>query len=548
MNGPPPPPPPLPPSPASNSLANSMSPPCCALLVTVVVLVLAADLLSYGVPPGPGLACFFGLLWIGLRLHRPRSDAGWKEFLLVGMMATSAVQIVIEPSFSNWLVLILLTFYASGHFLHRALGPFWCRALQGMLGIFSLAATWSEYRRSLREARKSGSGSLFAGKFEQALRWGKILLPASLLSLLYLVLFGNGNAVMGDGIGRSLTEVSGWLRELRWPSAGRFVFWWVLGLGLLALLGRAPLSPLTSRIEQCLAARWSLPADTSASIWSTRILLVAVNLIFFAANSVDVFYLWMGEGLPEGVVFSEFVHEGVYNIIACVVLAAGILLVLFQQSRKVTHAPGQKVLATAWIVQNLLLVSSVVLRLKMYVDAYYLSLLRLYLAVFLVLVVVGFLLLAVKLGQDRKLLWLVNANFLAVFVVFFTMQFLNDRAFVARFNFHQATRPDPGAVKLDVAYLNQLGPAAWPVLRRTADHPKLFGVLSEEAAECLRGAVRREKIRLAASDWRSWQWRRSEARRSLPGGLTLASDFANHLQAGISQKTSPAQSAQRARR
>ena len=137
MNGPPPPPPPpLPPSPASNSLANSMSPPCCALLVTVVVLVLAADLLSYGVPPGPGLACFFGLLWIGLRLHRPRSDAGWKEFLLVGMMATSAVQIVIEPSFSNWLVLILLTFYASGHFLHRALGPFWCRALQGMLGIF----------------------------------------------------------------------------------------------------------------------------------------------------------------------------------------------------------------------------------------------------------------------------------------------------------------------------------------------------------------------------------------------------------------------------
>ena len=80
-------------------------------------------------------------------------------------------------------------------------------------------------------------------------------------------------------------------------------------------------------------------------------------------------------------------------------LAAIILGMLFSQRPAVTRARGQRGLACFWIVQNLLLVGSVLLRLRMYVDAYQLSLLRVHLALFLLLVVVW---IDLIMGIDRQ--------------------------------------------------------------------------------------------------------------------------------------------------
>lgn len=110
-----------------------------------------------------------------------------------------------------------------------------------------------------------------------------------------------------------------------------------------------------------------------------------------------------------------------------------------------------------------------------------------------------------------------NSNLLTVFLLFFFVQLLNDRAFVARYNYQKSLCPGNGVTKLDVAYLADLGPAAWPILQQVASDFSTFGSTAGLAKKELLSASRDEQDRLGDSDWRSWQYRRWAARHSLPG-------------------------------
>lgn len=494
------------------------------LILSVFLLTIATDFLTFGITLGLGVTILCWLIWYTLRLNRPSRDIDRKDLLLYFLMTVSAIQAAIESSFSNWLVLFLLTIYASGHFLHRQTAPYWRRALEGLFGLLDIYLAYFNLKRGLHEAKKSSCTHTIKTTIQQGRRWAMILLPAIILTFIFLPLFASGNAIMRVEIQGLFQHLAQWLSSFQFPSFFHITFFIVTGFLLLSLLSRSPLSLDLARIKQRLPNAWKAPADLTASIWSNRLLLIAVNGVFFTANTVDVFYLWMKTKLPVDINFSDFVHQGVYNLIACVALAAGVLLLIFQQDKKVTNAPGQKLLAQIWIIQNFLLVSSVLLRLKLYVDTYHLSLLRLYVAFFLILVIVGFILLAIKITQERKLSWLVNSNLLAIFLLFFFVQLLNDRAFVARYNYEDSLRPEKSVVKLDVAYLASLGPAAWPTLQRIADDPSHFDSTANLAKTELRKASRVEQKRLEKSDWRSWQYRRWGARNSLPGfENTLAS-------------------------
>lgn len=487
------------------------------LRLSIFLLILAADFLTFGITLGAGVALLCGLIWFTLRINRPARPADWKDLLLYALMASTAIQAAIESSFSNWLVIFLLTIYASGHFLHRQIAPYWRRALEGLFGLFDIYLSYFHLKRILQETAHSTQTSAFSNSLKKTRRWAKIILPASLLALTFLVLFSNGNAIMGDGIKNLFATLFSWIGNFQFPSILRILFWIGSGFLLLSLLSRSPLSLDLIRLGKKLPRTWASPSDLNASIWSSRLLLIAVNVIFFSANTVDVFYLWMETSLPSDVNFSEYVHQGVYNLIACVALAASVLLIVFQQDKQVTNAPGQKLLAHTWIAQNFMLVSSVLLRLKLYVDTYHLSLLRLYVAFFLILVVVGFILLAIKIHQQRKFAWLVNANLFAVFLLFFIVQGLNDHAFVAHYNYQQALQADAENHRIDIPYLIKLGAPAWPTLQLIADNQRHFGSAARQARKQITKVTRDEKRQMKNNDWRSWQYRHWVARRALPG-------------------------------
>lgn len=502
------------------------------LPVSVLLLTAAADFLVFGIPLGSGLALLCGCIWLGLRLNRPAGQVGWRECLLFALMATSAIQTMVEPSFSNGLVLFLLTIYASGHLLHRQLSPYWRRALEGLAGLLDITRTFTCLGQSMHDARNASCSANFRGASKQGRRWLATMMPAFFLALSFLILFAKGNAIMGDELQQAFETSWIWLLGVKLPSFVRIGFWASLCFALFALFRQSPLSPYLARIQNRLPRQWPPPADLAAAIWSTRLLLITVNGVFFAANSVDVFFLWMKTELPSDVSFSQYVHQGVYNLIACVVLAATVLLAVFQQDKQITTAKGQRWLAYLWIAQNFLLITSVLLRLKLYVDAYHLSLLRIYVAIFLVLVAIGFILLAIKIGQNRSFAWLVQTNLLTVFLLFFSVQFLNERAFVARYNYEKALTADRGDSRIDIGYLTSLGPPAWPVLRQIANDAAYFGNAAGIAGQYLHAASGEEQNRRDTGGWRSWQYRRWIASHSLPNYDSQASSVAHGASIG----------------
>jgi hypothetical protein len=210
--------------------------------------------------------------------------------------------------------------------------------------------------------------------------------------------------------------------------------------------------------------RWPELVPGNLAVGGSALILGALNVLFLAANAADAFFLWTGRALPAGVTYSQYVHHGVNSLIATVLLSAFLLTAIFQQAPGVAGRRGLKALALVWIAQNFFLILSVVLRLKLYLEAYDMTVARLGVIIFLALVAAGYALLTIKIVRDKSLSWLVGGGVLAIFATFYLTQFLDLAGWTANYNVTQWEK-NPGR-SLDTCYLAELGPAAWPAIRR----------------------------------------------------------------------------------
>ncbi|MEM0896537.1 MAG: DUF4153 domain-containing protein [Verrucomicrobiota bacterium] len=490
-------------------------------LVFTLPLILAADFLIFDRPVGWGWMLWVSGLWGFLAVTRWQPAWRWrtKDVFLLVLMASSLAQCAWRPSLSNSLVLVCLTAYAAAHFELRNVGPWWERFLAGVRAVGAGPLRWVQSAGAVagladRVTRRAIEPDTVGNLRNFLIIFG----PAFAIGVVFLVLLGSGNAVLGVAISTAVQRFFDALWAFDVPGPGRVVFWASLGtvvIGLLWPLGAGVVrqSILGRGME---AGTFPAPRLVDVAAWSTRMMLLSVNVVFFAANTIDVVHLWRESVLPAGLTLSEFVHKGTWNLVASVVVAALALCVIFHQNERVVRRRGIAVLALVWIGQNLLLLSNVGLRLKLYVDSFGMSILRVHLALFLFLVAVGFVLLAIRVVQRRKLKWLFGANLLATFLLFFGVQFWDTRAFVADLNTRQDQVEELG---LDVPFLVELGPSGWEALKRvaeaemgTAAHP-----YREAALTARQKLANAEKWREQRYGWRSLQGERLLRTRALPG-------------------------------
>ncbi|MBI2610249.1 DUF4173 domain-containing protein [Candidatus Giovannonibacteria bacterium] len=192
------------------------------------------------------------------------------------------------------------------------------------------------------------------------------------------------------------------------------------------------------------------------------ILLGSVNILFFIFVLVQFTYFFGGENnvSSQGFTYAEYARRGFFELIAVAIISLLVLLTTekFAAKKEAEHSPGFKILATALVMQVILIMFSAFLRLSLYEEAYGFTTLRLYSHAFIILLAVNFLLLLFKIFFDKR----ENAFALRVFIslVLFlaVMNFLNPDAFIARRNIDRF-----GATgKLDVHYLNSLSDDAIP--------------------------------------------------------------------------------------
>ena len=476
------------------------------VLAGAAVLTCLGDFLFWNRPPGISVA-IYALAAAALLFALPDGDRPSRSaWVAAALLVVSSVATALEISFTNLAVLATLLAVLMGERHFRELAGGWARWAEAFVAWLAAPGRWPWLFRTMAESELASAG-FDPVTSDRAARSFQILAPAACLAVVFSVILGFGNAVFGELLARAGREVTHWILSFDF-SLARGALWILLATFGLALARPRP-GPAQPR-------RWTvtppplLRGDAGLAIWQSCAVFAVLNALFFAVNTIDALYLWTQMGLPENVTFSAFVHQGVYALIFAVLLSAVVIAAIFQQEAKVARHHLLKALAWVWIAQNLLLIAGVVLRLKLYVDAYQLSELRVYVGCFLLLVTAGFALLAWHVARSGNLGALLWRNVLATFVLLFIVQFTDIARWVARFNVAQ-WRSQPGRT-LDLAYLETLGPGAWPALCDVAAASG-GGATSQHAREIVEKLAAAESR--ATRDWRSYQARRGIHGRQL---------------------------------
>ncbi|MEX0330774.1 MAG: DUF4173 domain-containing protein [Puniceicoccaceae bacterium] len=364
---------------------------------------------------GAGVGIFFlvllGMVWLRRGEQRP---TGPGVLLLLGLYLASAVQSAVFTSFSNGVVLLALLLVLSGEWGSAGWENRWQNWLEGMLSPLRPLGAYLQARQQFEEAEDGRSG-----RIREAV-W--ILVPVVVLLLVFIPLLSGGNAILG-----MWTELL--LRSIHLPHLGDLICW-----GMLGILGLVLVYPAgRTRLAGHLGGTWRQLGRGTVILRRRQWLaiLMALNLLFLFSNILDVLYLWFSQELPAGVTYSQYVHKGVYALIMTTVLSALILGLLTQHADAVRKNALIRVLGMTWIGQNLLLISGVFVRLALYVDAYGYTPKRVYVALFLGLVIGGFAALAWAIVRLRDLKWLTGVNLGLVFLLFTVIQFVDVRGLVA---------------------------------------------------------------------------------------------------------------------
>lgn len=197
------------------------------------------------------------------------------------------------------------------------------------------------------------------------------------------------------------------------------------------------------------------PRIPGASLPSVIVALVVFNLIFAAQNALDIAFLWSGAGLPDGMTPATYAHRGAYPLIVTACVAGFLALAMLRPGSASAGHRWARRLVTLWVVQNLVLVASSVLRTIDYIDESMLTAWRIAALLWMGLVALGLVLIAWRILRGKSARWLVNANALAAGTVLSLCSVVDLGATAAAYNV-QAKRPEA----VDLAYLWWVGDGA----------------------------------------------------------------------------------------
>ncbi|HNQ22633.1 MAG TPA: DUF4173 domain-containing protein [Phycisphaerae bacterium] len=471
------------------------------LLVLVLGLVVLADWLFWQQPRGWTIGAY-GLLLTGAVLAwERRLPRRVPAVVVTAALVALLVQCLEEPGLLA-MTLSVLGLFTLGLILREgwsASSVEWLRrwVLLGVIG----------WQTMFRDAHACGHAAGGAGR--GGLRFLRGWSIPLLLTVLFLLLFCVANPVLS----RWLSDAWHGVRELLlqlvdWsPSGGRIVMWLLVGVAVWTLLrfrsgaggGRYGASPA--------AETTALPSVAPTFIVRS---LVLFNAVFALETLLDIRYLWAGAQLPAGLTYAQYAHRGAFPLVAAAMLAAVFVLVTFRAGSREASSGWARRLVYLWLAQNLLLVASAAWRLCLYVDAYSLTRWRVAAAIWMLLVLCGLAWILLRIVARRSSVWLINVNLLTAMVVLYACAFVNFDGWIGSFNVTHCLEVRGEGPRIDLAYLEHLGPETLPALARLVETSGDPTILARARATMHRldGGLR-DDLRA----WRGWTWRRQRLGR-----------------------------------
>jgi hypothetical protein len=238
-------------------------------------------------------------------------------------------------------------------------------------------------------------------------------------------------------------------------------------------------------------------------------LIAALFLVFIG---FQVTYLFGGEAniVGAGFTYAEYARRGFFELLAVAILSLLILFVSEKYSgseikRDIKFlAPALVLMAEVGIVMI-----SAFKRLSLYVDAYGMTLDRFYVTVVIALLLVLFILLAIKFIKSKPEQFFTFGALLSVLSFLALVNIINPDAFVIKHNIEQFKRTN----KIDVAYTQNLSADA------VAGKIELYKMLEGQGKRTLQESLLQHRGRLeeVSQDWQSANLSRANALKLLQG-------------------------------
>ncbi|WP_371170044.1 DUF4153 domain-containing protein [Aliiroseovarius sp. 2305UL8-7] len=447
----------------------------------LMILIGLGDVLFWGYPPGVSLVIFVWAVFGVAVAARSAKEGVYAPMALLFVLSLPMFEYVQPLSLGFLAVGLLIAVAWLG--VPRGADLYWLgaasiRLLQSLP--FSGIKSLTDSARGLRERAASGRLIPWLSTASVLSNWA---FPVGGGMVLAALLVG-ANPVLE----RALLQVFQFDIELL-SVLRRIVFW--LGLGLLVwpfLIASTP----TVRTRVPLPKRIPTLGLNAGSVLRAMILF---NLFLAVQSVVDVSILLGGANLPDGMSYATYAHRGAYPLLVTAMLA-GAFAVAAQPFLGQHRA--LKPLLLLWLLQNVLLTVSALLRLDLYVDAFGLTYLRLHALIWLGLVALGLMMQGWQVLRGHSSMWLLLRATILGLGTLYACAFINFTALIAGDVLDRAVDPAK-SIGPDWGYLCDLGPTASKVIAQRKNE-YLMQMAPSRYHACL-------NPKTTVRNWREWDFR-----------------------------------------
>lgn len=226
-------------------------------------------------------------------------------------------------------------------------------------------------------------------------------------------------------------------------------------------------------VSGCKQAYSNVKIAPAVTVLVAAIPLLLVYVVFFISQ-LDYYVSGFTGVLPEGMSYSTYAREGFFQLCTvCVINLIVILLALAFAKRKADSAPvSLKIITVIYSVFTLVLISTAISKMVMYIDYYGLTQKRVYATWFMILLALLFIIIAVK--QFVPKFKSIVSGFVVCVVLFAVLSLSNVDGNIAKYNVDRYLDGTLNTLDVDMMY-SDLGDSAIPEMVRAYEALSEYG-------------------------------------------------------------------------
>ena len=451
--------------------------------------------LFYGHATGINLPIFNLILLAAICIDQPFSTARKPILILACTSLLTSMAVIVVNSDLAITASVVSTLVLLGYSLHPKTSMF-VALLNAVYSIMASPFIYLARYFHQKPAKETHRERPVSSQELKLLRFGSFALPA-LITLIFLSLYANANPAFSSFIKSiDLDFISwGWVRFTMTGSLLLFGCFYGVRLKHLSKMDR----DAGNYIERKRRNRRLIfhPLALKFELKTGMVLLLFLNILLLVFHVVDIRYV-LGATLPEGLSYSEYVHQGVYTLVVSIVLA--ILIILYFLRSNLNFYPGKSrllLLAYVWIIQNIVLALTTAYKNAIYIEEYSLTYKRIGVFVYLFLALAGLLTTYLKVVNKKNLWYLLRRNSWVAYGLLCAMSIWNWDNIITQINYKKNK-------EVDFEYLIKLSDANLPLLQSWENN----GFLTKDSHKNLLQIKKQHFYqKMEEKDWQSWNYR-----------------------------------------